>query len=60
MPPDPAQPGGGSEAPAPEDRLRVEHMLRCSRDAGTIVGTDDAATLGADMVRTRAVVNCFT
>lgn len=52
MPPDP------SLSPTPEDRQRVEHMLRCSRDARTIVGADAAATL--DMVRTRALVNCFT
>ncbi len=59
MPPDPASLSGGG-TPAPEDRPRVEHMLKCSRDAGAIVGNDDAAALGADMVRTRAVVNCFT
>ncbi len=35
-------------------------MLKCSRDARTIVGSDDATALAADMVRTRAVVNCFT
>jgi uncharacterized protein with HEPN domain len=57
MPPDPLRPGG---APAPEDRKRVEHMLTCSRDARAIVGTDDARKLGADMIRTRALVNCFT
>ncbi|MCC6321211.1 MAG: DUF86 domain-containing protein [Phycisphaerales bacterium] len=60
MPPDPANPGGSGGIAVPEDRLRVEHMLKCSRDARMIVGTDDAAALGADMVRTRAVVNCFT
>jgi uncharacterized protein with HEPN domain len=57
MPPDRAKPSG---SPTPEDQKRVEHMLKCSRDARTIVGSDDAAKLGADMVRTRALVNCFT
>lgn len=57
MPPDPAKPGG---SPTPEDRKRIEHMLTCSRDARIIVGGDEAAKLGADMVRTRALVNCFT
>lgn len=46
--------------PTPEDRKRIEHMVRCSRDARAIVGGDDAASIGADMVRTRALVNCFT
>lgn len=35
-------------------------MLRCSRDARVIVADDDAATISPDMVRTRALVNCFT
>jgi uncharacterized protein with HEPN domain len=35
-------------------------MLRCSRDARTIVADDDAMTIGSDMVRSRALVNCFT
>ncbi|MBX3358062.1 MAG: DUF86 domain-containing protein [Phycisphaeraceae bacterium] len=56
---DPSAPGGGGAA-SREDRKRVEHMLRCSRDARTVVGGDDAATLAADMVRSRALVNCFT
>ncbi len=60
MPRDAAKPQDGGAAPAPEDRLRLEHMLKCSRDARAIVGSDDAAMLAADMVRTRAVVNCFT
>ena len=56
MPRDPKVPGG----PTREDRLRVEHMLRCSRDARDIVGQDDAEAIRRDMVRTRALVNCFT
>jgi uncharacterized protein with HEPN domain len=44
----------------PEDRLRINHMLRCSTDARVIVGNDDANELTRDMVRTRALVNCFT
>lgn len=36
------------------------HMLKCARDARTIVGVDDASALATDMVRTRALVNCFT
>jgi uncharacterized protein with HEPN domain len=35
-------------------------MLKCSRDARVIVGGDDAAAIAPDMVRTRALVNCFT
>lgn len=35
-------------------------MLKCSRDARTIVADDDGAAIGRDMVRTRALVNCFT
>jgi len=60
MPRDPAKPGDGVAASPPEDRLRIEHMLKCSLDARTIVGSDGAAVLAADMVRTRALVNCFT
>jgi uncharacterized protein with HEPN domain len=51
---------GAAPGPTPEDRKRAEHMLRCSRDARTIVGSDDAASVARDMVRTRALVNCFT
>lgn len=43
-----------------EDRKRIEHMLRCSRDAQLIVSHDDASSLASDMVRTRALVNCYT
>lgn len=46
--------------PPPEDRKRIEHMLVCSRDARQIVGSDDSADIAADMVRSRALVNCFT
>ena len=60
MPPDPAKHVNSNAAPTPEDRKRVQHMLKCSRDARTIVGSDDATTLASDMVRSRAIVNCFT
>jgi len=53
------QPGQKS-APTREDRKRVEHMLRCSLDARIIVHADEAAEIARDMVRTRALVNCFT
>jgi uncharacterized protein with HEPN domain len=52
MPPD--------AAPTLEDRYRVEHMLRTSRDARFTLGLLDAAALANDMIRTRALVNCFT
>lgn len=55
MPPEPSQ-----EPVSREDRKRVEHMLRCALDARLIVGPLDAAAISADMVRTRALVNCFT
>lgn len=42
------------------DRARIEHMITSARDAMAILGEDDAEALGADMVRTRAIVNCFT
>lgn len=35
-------------------------MLRCSLDARRIVADDDAAAIASDMVRARALVNCFT
>lgn len=43
-----------------DDRRRVEHMLRTAGDARVIAGDLDAAKLKADMVRCRALVNCFT
>lgn len=60
MPPDSGMPEIPPASLTPEDRKRVEHMLRCSADARTIVGDDTPAALGTDMVRTRALVNCFT
>lgn len=60
MPRDSGDHDGQGNRIAPEDRKRVEHMLRCSRDAGAIVGDADARTIANDMVRTRALVNCFT
>ena len=35
-------------------------MVRCALDAATIVGVDEAKQVEADMVRVRALVNCFT
>jgi uncharacterized protein with HEPN domain len=46
--------------PTPEDRKRVEAVLRAARDARTIVGTSDADAIRGDMMRARAVVNCIT
>ncbi len=60
MPPDPGAPMEPPAPPTPEDRKRIEHMLRCSRDARMIVADDTAAEIARDMVRTRALVNCFT
>ena len=60
MPPDPRTSQTTDPAPAPDDRKRVEHMLKCSRDARTIAASDDATSIATDMVRTRALVNCFT
>lgn len=57
MPPDPGVPQVPPSPPPPEDRKRVEHMLKCSRDARVIVADDDAAAIAPDMVRTRALVN---
>lgn len=56
----PPESGTSPLPPAAEDRRRVEHMLKCSLDARAIAGTDDAATITSDMVRNRALVNCFT
>jgi uncharacterized protein with HEPN domain len=42
------------------DRRRLEHIARSAIDARTIVGGDDALTIARDMVRARALVNCFT
>lgn len=60
MPPDPNAPPVPPAAPTPEDRKRIEHMLRCARDARVIVAGDDAPAIAQDMLRTRALVNCFT
>jgi uncharacterized protein with HEPN domain len=53
------QPDPGT-SPERADRKRIEHMLRSARDAITIVGGDSAAVVESDMVRARALVNCFT
>jgi uncharacterized protein with HEPN domain len=60
MPPDPGTHPEADTPPTPEDRKRIEHMLRCSHDARLIVAGDDAPVIASDMVRTRALVNCFT
>lgn len=60
MPPDVTRFHDGPETPGLPDRNRIEHMLKCSRDAQRIVAGDDAPTIAADMVRSRALVNCFT
>ena len=60
MPPDSKYSRPDEPSPTPEDRKRIEHMIKCSRDARTIVASDAAAALEVDMVRTRALVNCFT
>lgn len=49
-----------ADEPARGDRARIAHMLQTARDALVIVGDDDAGTIAADMIRTRALVNCFT
>jgi uncharacterized protein with HEPN domain len=46
--------------PEPEDRLRIEHMLKTARDALVVVGDLTSANLARDMIKTRALVNCFT
>lgn len=43
-----------------EDLSRISHMLKCANDATTIVAADDASVLEVDMLRARALVNCFT
>jgi len=43
-----------------EDRSRFEHMRKAARDAIAVLGTFDLDGLRRDMVRTRALVNCFT
>lgn len=54
-----AREAGGADLPTREDRKRVDHILRTARDASIIVG-DDAHSLAGDMIRMRALVNCFT
>ena len=43
-----------------EDLRRVSHMLKCANDATTVVAADDASAIAIDMLRSRALVNCFT
>jgi uncharacterized protein with HEPN domain len=43
-----------------EDRSRFEHMRKASRDAMNVLENRDVEALRADMIRTRALVNCFT
>lgn len=60
MPHDPKQKPPNANGPTPEDRKRMEHMLKCCHDVRTIVGGDAAVVISQDMIRTRALVNCFT
>ena len=60
MPPEQKSEEGGSPGATADDLKRIGAMLRAARDARTIIGDLDAASLGRDMVRTRAAVNCFT
>ena len=60
MPPEQKSEEGGSPGATAHDLKRIGAMLRAARDARTIIGDLDAASLGRDMVRTRAAVNCFT
>lgn len=46
--------------PTHEDRKRVEHMLLSARDAVFIVGGRSPDEIARDMIRVRALVNCFT
>jgi uncharacterized protein with HEPN domain len=52
MPPD-------ARSPTPDDRARIEHMLRAARDAVIALGHMDAELLAKDMIRGRALTNCF-
>jgi uncharacterized protein with HEPN domain len=42
-----------------EDRHRLEHMRQAARDALDIVGSRGLEDLRGDMIRSRALVNCF-
>lgn len=46
--------------PDSHDRARLEHMLRSARDAQIVLAGLDDAALAQDMIRARALVNCFT
>ena len=43
-----------------EDQSRFEHMRKAARDAMEVLGNRDVDTVRRDMVRSRALVNCFT
>ncbi|MGD0137264.1 MAG: HepT-like ribonuclease domain-containing protein [Tepidisphaeraceae bacterium] len=45
---------------SPEDHRRLEHMRKAASDAIRVLGKRDASQLDSDMVRSRALVNCFT
>ena len=53
-------PSSPTPTPAAGDRMRIEHMLRAARDAQAVLGSRDEQALTSDMVRSRALVNCFT
>ncbi len=48
MPHDPGHNTPDPARPTPDDRKRVEHMLKCSLDARTIVADDDADAIAPD------------
>jgi uncharacterized protein with HEPN domain len=46
--------------PLPHDVKRLEHIVKSAQDAIEIVGDLTARELLSDMIRARALVNCFT
>lgn len=48
------------DAISSEDRFRLKHMRQCAIDAAAIVGTSSADAIRSDMIKRRALVNCFT
>jgi len=56
MPPD----TDSALTPTNDDRSRIEHMLNAARDARSVLGSLTPEALSQDMIRTRALVNCFT
>ena len=48
------------EGTSPGDRARLEHMLATARDAIEILGNMTTEEVRQDMMRSRALVACFT